>query len=692
MGEKVRRRLFHLQKVMESSHHSVLEENHMLKHGRDSSHLAGLMDLESPVQKVINLLRAMQADASLLEWQAAIETTIHKLARAKLHDLFLPSALQLPSSSTSGDRHSETEMVEQILGLGENHRNDADELDADRLTTHDGPHKLDDGVLVEDRRAEILKHVTRSRFGSGASKVRLAKSVSKKIIRKATGGAMGCQETETMASKLSPSSSSNGGGGSLDSPAKAARPVETKIISADVGVSDRAASQSAFSPSRILATSESSAASFRTHSNASPSFHMFDGRLKTLENAMPHWGCGARSIFGLHEHFGPDLLFFILEHAFREFDLFEHFSIDAQKLQHLCSAIVAGYNDHPYHNYIHACDVTHGTYWLLRQRMRSAHERNEQRKSTWGAALLSESRATIHQRHSVQPPHSKPTTDRTPQGDTLGESIPKYAVLAALLSGAIHDINHDGVNNAFHVATSSNLAMMYNDKSVLESMHASTGLQLLRLASNNVLEHMLPDQQRKFRTLCVDMIMGTDLANHFEGLSQMQVKSTEGFKLCGENADLALVLSNVVHAADLGSVSHPPHVYFDWMQRVFREFFTQGERERELGLPVTPFMDRPTASIPKAQQGFVKYICQPLFKAIVEVIPTLRVALDNMNANLDTLVELEAFSTDDIMSAGMVHELLPARAPPEPPEPSSPTSPAPSSPDPERGGMQSMEC
>ena len=49
---------------------------------------------------------------------------------------------------------------------------------------------------------------------------------------------------------------------------------------------------------------------------------------------MPLWACGDQSIFGLNEAFGPDLLFFMLEHAFRHFNLFEHFAIDAQKLQY----------------------------------------------------------------------------------------------------------------------------------------------------------------------------------------------------------------------------------------------------------------------------------------------------------------------------------------------------------------------
>eukprot|EP00966_Prymnesium_polylepis_P122075 2822054-Prymnesium_polylepis.1 len=49
--------------------------------------------------------------------------------------------------------------------------------------------------------------------------------------------------------------------------------------------------------------------------------------------------------------------------------LFEALKMDAQKLYNLCSCIIAGYNEHPYHSWIHACDVVHGAYWMLRQSM-----------------------------------------------------------------------------------------------------------------------------------------------------------------------------------------------------------------------------------------------------------------------------------------------------------------------------------
>lgn len=49
----------------------------------------------------------------------------------------------------------------------------------------------------------------------------------------------------------------------------------------------------------------------------------------------------------------------------------------------------------------------------------------------------------------------------------LQDVLTPLDVLAGLVAAACHDYDHNGKNNAFHVATQSPLAILYNDQSVL---------------------------------------------------------------------------------------------------------------------------------------------------------------------------------------------------------------------------------
>jgi hypothetical protein len=63
--------------------------------------------------------------------------------------------------------------------------------------------------------------------------------------------------------------------------------------------------------------------------------------------------------------------------------------------------------------------------------------------------------------------------------------------------------------------------------------------------------------------------------------------------------------------------SKPWEYYLNWTERLITEFYAQGDRERELGLPVTPMLDRskPTP-LPKFQAGFINAIVLPLYKEL----------------------------------------------------------------------------
>ena len=82
---------------------------------------------------------------------------------------------------------------------------------------------------------------------------------------------------------------------------------------------------------------------------------------------------------------------------------------------------------------------------------------------------------------------------------------------------------------------------------------------------------------------------------------------TERFRLSVDRVVQELLMMVIVKAADVSNEIRPPEVSLPWMNRLFEEFGRQYDREVELGLKETPFMNSKTVSKPSAQIGFIKY-------------------------------------------------------------------------------------
>ena len=72
---------------------------------------------------------------------------------------------------------------------------------------------------------------------------------------------------------------------------------------------------------------------------------------------------------------------------------------------------------------------------------------------------------------------------------------------------------------------------------------------------------------------------------------------------------------------------------------LFKEFYSQGDIEKSLGIEVASFMDREVSSPPQAQKGFISYIVQPLYKSLAKHCPSIYedVFSARFDANLEHL-------------------------------------------------------
>ncbi|XP_054434699.1 3',5'-cyclic-AMP phosphodiesterase 4C isoform X1 [Pteronotus mesoamericanus] len=213
-------------------------------------------------------------------------------------------------------------------------------------------------------------------------------------------------------------------------------------------------------------------------------------------------------------------------------------------------------------------------------------------------------------------------------------------VLAAIFASAIHDVDHPGVSNQFLINTNSELALMYNDTSVLENHHLAVGFKLLQAENCNIFQNLSTKQWLSLRRMVIDMVLATDMSKHMNLLADLKTMvetkkvTSLGVLLLDNYSDRIQVLQNLVHCADLSNPTKPLPLYRQWTDRIMAEFFQQGDREREAGLDISPMCDKHTASVEKSQVGFIDYIAHPLWETWADLVhPDAQDLLDTLEDN-----------------------------------------------------------
>ncbi|KAF3699055.1 cAMP-specific 3',5'-cyclic phosphodiesterase 4B [Channa argus] len=165
---------------------------------------------------------------------------------------------------------------------------------------------------------------------------------------------------------------------------------------------------------------------------------------KDLED-INRWGL---NIFMVAEHSHNRPLTCIMYTIFQERDLLRTFKIPTDTFVTFMLTLEDHYHSNvAYHNSLHAADVA-----------QSAH------------ILLS-----------------------TPALDAVFTDL---EILAAIFAAAIHDVDHPGVTNQFLINTNSELALMYNDESVLENHHLAVGFKLLQEDNCDIFQNLTKKQRQ----------------------------------------------------------------------------------------------------------------------------------------------------------------------------------------------------
>merc|ERR1712146_847501 len=96
-----------------------------------------------------------------------------------------------------------------------------------------------------------------------------------------------------------------------------------------------------------------------------------------------------------------------------------------------------------------------------------------------------------------------------------------------------------------------------------------------------------------------------------------------------------LLVESIVHAADIGNPYMVPEMSQKWSGLLAEEFACQADDERELGIPVTVFMDglRDRRKAAKATAGFMDFVAMPLMNPLFKCFPGLSEGKHNFETN-----------------------------------------------------------
>lgn len=111
------------------------------------------------------------------------------------------------------------------------------------------------------------------------------------------------------------------------------------------------------------------------------------------------------------------------------------------------------------------------------------------------------------------------------------------------------------------------------------------------------------------------MVLATDMSYHFT-----QLKTIKNMISLNEVIDKPKALSLLLHCADISHPSKHWPLHEKWTNLLVEEFFAQGDKEKELGLPFSPLCDRNNTPIAQSQIGFINFIVEPSLNVMGDMI------------------------------------------------------------------------
>lgn len=307
-------------------------------------------------------------------------------------------------------------------------------------------------------------------------------------------------------------------------------------------------------------------------------------------------------IFELEAIVKQNLLVILAKSILNQVDIYINQYFKESHFFNFLEEIRKGYNNTPYHNYIHAGDVFQTSYVFF------------------------------HKGTLIQ-----------------DLNLNQIDILSFFIGCICHDYKHDGFNNTYHQNRMTDIAIDSNNVSILENYHARESFKVI--LKSNLLSELDKDSFYHFRKRFLEVILSTDMVNHSSLFSNLKnkiqiydVDLKTVNRLISKDSNLfenqQLILNMLIHSADISNPAKPFTIYRKWVDFIFLEFFHQGDEEKRLGLDVTILCDRTTTSISKSQINFISYVVLPNFELLKRIVDVSGY-IENMKSNFKYYLQVE---------------------------------------------------
>ncbi|KAK7789545.1 hypothetical protein R5R35_010323 [Gryllus longicercus] len=301
------------------------------------------------------------------------------------------------------------------------------------------------------------------------------------------------------------------------------------------------------------------------------------------DNLPPDFNTFGWYVFG-HE----DRLCDLTLHIYSE--LIDELQSELQNWKDFVLIVKKSYRNNPYHNFEHAFNVLHCMYNLLKRNL---------------------------------------------------DIFTPLEIRGLTIAALCHDLDHPGYTNNFLQLTNHALSLLYTE-STLENHHFQVAMLIINTC--DIFSNLSKQTFKELTQEIHDAIIATDLAYYFRVrgrivkiMGEKQFDWTEGSHRC-------LLKSIMMTTCDLSGQCKPFCIAKVIVGRLYREFYHQGDTERNMGLSPLSLMDREKQQmIPEDQVQFITFVCLPCIQLMVELLPntiSIRNLCEELRASWKEIIEL----------------------------------------------------